>query len=109
MKDFVRGGHGRTGTIISILIGILFGLNGNQQNKLILICFFLSITGEEALLMNSDLHDQRIRTKGIPSPESKGFFCSLSYLECFLSNILAQKDQVRTILDEMYHKKATQK
>ncbi|CAF1522016.1 unnamed protein product [Adineta steineri] len=64
------GGHGRTGTIISIMIGILFNLNS-----------------EEAISMNRRLHDQRIRTNGIPSPETG-----------------VQTRQVHTILDEMYHK-----
>ncbi|CAM4782521.1 unnamed protein product [Rotaria magnacalcarata] len=64
------GGHGRTGTIISIMIGILFNLNS-----------------KEAIFMNRRLHDQRIRTNGIPSPEAQ-----------------SQIDQIRIILDEMYLK-----
>ncbi|CAF1340909.1 unnamed protein product [Rotaria sordida] len=63
------GGHGRTGTIISIIIGILFNLNS-----------------EEAISMNRRLHDQRIRTNGIPSPETK-----------------SQLDQIRIVLD-MYQR-----
>ncbi|CAF3424189.1 unnamed protein product [Rotaria sp. Silwood1] len=62
------GGHGRTGTIISIMIGILFNLNS-----------------EEAISMNRRLHDQRIRTNGISSPETQ-----------------SQIDQIRSVLD-MYH------
>ncbi|CAF1026462.1 unnamed protein product [Rotaria sp. Silwood1] len=62
------GGHGRTGTIISIVIGILFNLNS-----------------EEAISMNRRLHDQRIRTNGISSPETQ-----------------SQIDQIRSVLD-MYH------
>ncbi|UJR24004.1 hypothetical protein I4U23_026969 [Adineta vaga] len=64
------GGHGRTGTIISIMIGILFNLKS-----------------QEAISMNRQLHDQRIRTNGIPSPETG-----------------PQTEQVRIVLDEMYHK-----
>ncbi|CAF5142499.1 unnamed protein product, partial [Rotaria sp. Silwood1] len=60
--------HGRTGTIISIVIGILFNLNS-----------------EEAISMNRRLHDQRIRTNGIASPETQ-----------------SQINQIRIVLD-MYH------
>ncbi|CAF2614515.1 unnamed protein product [Rotaria sp. Silwood2] len=59
------GGHGRTGTIISIMIGILFNLNS-----------------EEAISMNRRLHDQRIYTNGIASPETQ-----------------SQIDQIRIVLD----------
>ncbi|CAF1237108.1 unnamed protein product [Adineta ricciae] len=68
------GGHGRTGTIISIMIGILFNLNS-----------------KDAIAMNWQLHDQRVRTNGIPSPETG-----------------VQTEQVRVVLDEMYHKNKDQ-
>jgi hypothetical protein len=33
--------------------------------------YMCDLTGKEALSMNRQLHDQRIRTNGIPSPETK--------------------------------------
>ena len=81
----MRGGHGRTGTIISIIIGILFNLNGERDNELTEVAFKnLSRTGEEALSMNHRLHDQRIRTNGVASPETK----SISSLFLWNSNRL---------------------
>ncbi|CAF1097719.1 unnamed protein product [Didymodactylos carnosus] len=47
------GGHGRTGTLISIILGIVYDLDGDQ-----------------ALELNGKLHDLRKITNGIPSPET---------------------------------------
>ena len=59
-----------------------------------------STAGDEALAINSGLHDQRIKTNGGTSPESQGtetFFSSRLY-----PLPLVQFDQVRLILDKLY-------
>lgn len=108
--NLLRGGHGRTGTIISIMIGILFNMNSNFIKIFVVIkrklFIFLSFhTGSEALAMTSRLHDQRKRTNGISSPETKRKF--IGFISTHFVNIicLAQLEQVRFILDEMYRKK----
>ncbi len=82
MKKCCRGGHGRTGTIISIMIGILFNLNSIIiHDKYIKWFLWICNVGKEALEMNSRLHDQRIRTNGISSPETKcmSFFTPIEF------------------------------
>jgi hypothetical protein len=57
--------------------------------------------------MNRRLHDQRIRTNGIPSPETGcmyPFLIIFSYKTFFLMINSAQTEQVRIVLDEMYRK-----
>jgi len=47
----------------------------------------LECIGEEALLLNSRLHDQRLYTKGYSSPETGGmhpFFIIFRFIESFL-------------------------
>jgi len=41
--------------------------------------------GQEAILMNSRLHDQRVRTNGIPSPETQ-CMSSSTFDELFLND-----------------------
>ena len=93
----LRGGHGRTGTIVAILIGLLFHL---KSKSLLLFSTreSFSRSGDEAIKINRDLHDQRVQTNGAASPESQGRRDSL-FQRLLLLRSSAQLEQVRIVLE----------